>query len=433
MKHARSPLALAAAAALAGAACDLSSVTQVLNGDCASYDSAYQVEIAQSGELAAAIPATPDGFAMGVVLNQRAVNELFRRLGDTELPVLRQSFRLLGQSVTVALQPSIPTLAIGGDTRCPSCFAAAVPFAVGVGFTEDPPQLGGGTLSAQMPLGLVPVEGAQTAFVASFQELDVTGLQLDVNNATFNTALSTIEPIVNALLSQWLRSRFENARIATFDTWALGQGSVKLAGRGPFVYPETETIVVAMQSNLKVADGPSMTMQTQLPNGADVGFIFDPRLLLSMTRRMNYESVIPSEFDATGQQAVSGGGTKVTFQTLASGDDGLLRAGATLYRTDNLCGTANLSAAMGLTVEPGVFAFSIRDVQVTSGEGVGRLLSQDAWGTGPLVNALLDTLQFTVNYDQMFAGERGESPEMGTFQANIDARGVSVFFNIADL
>ncbi len=411
---------------------ELSNLTSAFAGDCASYESAYQIELNKGGELSASIPETTEGFAMGLVLNQRAVNELFQRLGDAELPVLQQGFRVLGQQFTIALQPSIPTLAIGGNSACVDCFSASVPFSIGVGLGDDPPRLGGGTLGAQLPLGMMPETDDRTALVASFQDLAVTNLEIDVGSSQFSNVMGTIEPIVNTLLSAWLQTRFENARIATFDSWALGQGDVKLAGRGPFVHPATESIVIAMQSNLRLENGSSMDVQTALPEGADIGFVFHPELLLSMTRRMHYEGVIPQDYAESGQalSADGGGATRVSFQTMNTADDGLLRTGATLYQTQNLCGTASFSAAMGLQVEPGNFAFTVQDVDVTGGQGIGELLSSDTWGTGALVDGLLDTLQFTVNYDQIFGGEAASQPEMGAFQANIDARGISVYLNI---
>ena len=425
-------LVIIAAMSAAAMACDFSeTLLGAFEGDCNEFQSTYQTELVKSGELSASIPVVADGFAMGLVLNQRAVNELFRRLGDTELPVLTQSFGFFGADVTLAIQPAIPTLAIGGTGGCVDCFQASVPFQIGIGTGDDIPQLGGGTLGAQLPLGMIPESDDQTALVASFQSLEVTNTELDLGSSAFSSALGTIEPIVNTLLTAWLQSRFENARIATFDSWALGRGEVKLAGRGPFVHAASETIVIAMQSNLKTTINGSLDVQTSLPEGADIGFVFHPELLLAMTRRMHFEGVIPQEYDEAGNQ-LDTGGTKVTFQTMSS-EDGLLRTGATLYQTDNLCGTASFNAALGLTVEPGTFAFTVQDVSVTDGQGVGQLLTNDNWGTGALVDGLLDTLQFTVNYDQIFGGEAQEQPEMGAFQANIDARGISVYLNVADL
>lgn len=430
----RSLLFAACLATLASSSCDqFGNFSQAFNGDCDTYQTTYQSELAAGGQLAAQIPATPEGFAMGLVLNQRAVNDFFQRLGDTELPVLQQglgNIPLLGE-ISIAVQPSIPTLGIGGDANCPDCFRASVPFAIGVGVGDNQPNLGGGTLSAQLPLGMVPESNQRTALVASFQTLEVTGLQLDITrNATVNAVLDQIEPVTTTLLSRFLQTRFEDARIATFDSWALGQGDVLLAGRGPYVFPENETILIAMQSNLLVGDGSTLDAQSSLPAGADIGFVFHPNLLLAMTRRMHYEGVIPQGYTESGQLADGTASSAVTFQTMQTDDEGLLRTGATLYRTDNLCGTASLAASFGLQVEPGSFALRVQDVEVTDGDGIGSLFAQDAWGTGPLVDQLLSTLEFTINYDQVFGGEQAAQSEMAPFQANIDGRGVSVYFNL---
>lgn len=188
--------------------------------------------------------------------------------------------------------------------------------------------------------------------------------------------------------------------------------------------------MIAMQSNLLVGDNSTFDAQSSLPEGADIGFVFHPNLLLSMTRRMHYEGVIPQGYTESGQLADGSASTNVTFQSMNTDEDGLLRTGATLYRTDNLCGTAGLAASFGLQLEPGTFAFSVQDIAITDGDGIGSLFTQDAWGTGPLVDQLLSTLEFTVNYDQVFGGEAGEQSEMAPFQANIDGRGISVYFNL---
>lgn len=430
-------LAALSLTAMAGGCDAIGGFTAALSGDCDAYASTYLSELEAGGALASTVPDTPEGFAMGLVLNQRAVNDLFQRLGDTELPELSQGIPVpvLGD-VTLAVQPSLPTLGIGGDASCVDCFRADVPFSISVGLGGAPAQVASGQLGAQMPLGMRPAADQKTALVASFQSMQVTRLDVTLGEnpgSVVNAIVDQIEPVSEALLTRYLQDRFEDAKVATFDTWALGDGEVLLAGRGPYVFPESETIVIAMQSNLVLPSTPfaqaRLDEQARLPEGADLGVIFDPGILLSMTRRMHYEGVIPQDYDVAGQ-SVSGGGSALTFQSMSAEPDGLLRAAATLYRTDNLCGTADVSAALGLTVEPGTFAFSVRDFSITDGQGLGSLFSEDSWLTGPFVDQLLTTLDFTVNYDQIFGGEALEQGDMSAFQANIDARGVSVFFNL---
>ncbi len=425
----RAPALLLPALALTApfaASCDLATL---LGGDCGTYKASWEQEFASAGELAPNITASTDAFPMAMMLNTNAINELFRRLSDAELPTLSQSFRVLGQEVGVAVRPEIPLLQIGGDTRCPSCLSANVPFNLGLGFGSSPPPVGGGAISVQMPVGMIPDSDQKTALVASFQSLDVTGVEIDVGSSAASSLVDTAEPIINTLLTAWLRSRFENARIATLDSWALGRGEVLLAGRGPFVHPETGTLVVAMQSNLKTAAGTALSVDPTLPAGADVGFVFHPQLLLSMSRRMNYEGVIPQGYDAAGQ-ADDGGPVRLTLQSMTSNDQGLLTTTTRLHSVDSLCGTADLQASLGLIVEPGKFAFTVQDIGFAGGQGAGSLFGASDWVTSQFVDAMLSTLDFTVNYDQVFGGEAGDQAQMGAFRASIDARGVGVYLNV---
>lgn len=425
----QSLLALATAVGAIGVSslgCDLG---EYLSGDCETYKAAWEQDLAASGELSPNITASTDAFPMAMMLNQNAVNELFRRLADTELPTLSQSFTVLGQQVGVSVRPEIPLLAIGGNARCVDCLSASVPFNVGLGFGSNPPPVGGGTIGVQMPVGMIPDDDRKTGLVASFQRLDVTSLQIDVGSSVAENLVDTAEPIINTLLTTWLRTRFENARIATIDSWALGRGDVLLAGRGPFVRPESGTIVVAMQSNLKTSTGAALQVDPNLPVGADIGFVFHPELLLSMGRRMNYEGVIPQTYSADGVEE-SGGGVRLSLQSMTSGDDQLLRTTTRLHSVSNLCGSADLAASFGLTVEPGKFAFAVRDVEFVGGQGAGQLFGASDWVASQFLDSLTNTLEFTVNYDQVFGGEAQQQPEMGAFAFNIDSRGIGVYLNV---
>lgn len=420
---------LAAVASTSQVGCDLAN--QLLDSSCTDFSAQYDEELQKSGLLAEAIPQSPDNFPMGVVINNRAVNYLFAKLADTDLPELRESFQVLGQRITLVVAPEIPLLAIGGDERCRECLAAAVPFGIGIGINNTNPPLGGGQLDAQMPVSMIAQDDRKTSLVASFEGLTVTGLTVDLPANIPANVLSPAEDIAADLLTTYLQSRFASARIATFDSWELGRGEILLAGRGPFIFPEQETMLIAMQSNLKLEGAPDLEVQSTLPEGADIGFVFHPGLLLSLSQRMNYEGVVQNSVDDAGNSAApSASSNRVTLQTMATTDEGLLRTGARLWRTGSLCGTADLQASLGLSIGPGQFAFTVQDVEITGGEGFGSLLNADSWAGGEFINSLVSTLDITVNYDQIFGGETGDAAEMGAFSFNIDGRGITVYLNV---
>lgn len=432
------PLGLATGALLPLLGCELGDSF----GTCGEFSRDYQDEIRKSGELLTSVPATAESFAMGLLLNQNAVNYLFQQLADTSLPQLTQSVTVLGQTLNLAVEPRIPLFQIGGDRVCPDCITADVPFTMGVGINRNQPSMGTGTISVQMPLGMVAESDRKTTLVAGFRNLGVRSLTIDTGLDVADFAVDAAEPVITTLLTGWLRSRFDSAPVASFDSWELGRGEVLLAGRGPFVDHDAGTILVAMQSNLKLNDGTTVDADPRLPAGADIGIVFHPELLLSMTRRMNYEGVIPAHYEADGTASARtplnaagtpSGGVSMTLTTMASTNDQLLRVGSRLWSTKGLCGSADVLASMGLELEPGRFAFAIRDVQVTETAGIGQIFTQTDTLTNGLLTSVVDTLDLTVNYDKIFGGESETQSRMGPVRATIDSRGISVFLNVLDL
>lgn len=411
-------------------------VNNLAGADCPAFASQYGERIEGHSVLLETIPAEAENFPMGLVINTRALNYLFAKLSDSNLPELTESFNVLGQRITLKLAPSIPLLQIGGNQSCPECLTAAVPFGVGVGINNPNPPLGAGTMRVQMPVGMVPVDNRRTSLVADFSGLTVLGIDVDVPGNLPANILSEAERIASNALGTFLRNRFQSARIATFDSWALGRGDVLLAGRGPFLYPEQGTMLIAMQSNLPLAESPSLEVTTALPAGADFGFVFHPSLLLSLTQRMNWEGVVANGVDDAGDAVANAdaASNRVTLETMGlSADQSLLRVGATLWRTSSFCGTADLAASMGLTIEADRFAFRVTDVQITGGEGFGSLISQDNWATGSFIRSLTQTLDITINYDAFVGGEAEAEPEMGPLQFNIDGRGITLYLNLLNV
>ena len=408
------------------ASCD--QVAQAFNCDPNRAD--YQQSLTESAVLSSAIPESSDSYPMALVLSQTAVNSLFQRIADTELPELSDGVEVLGQTIEISVRPSLPLLQVGGNASCPSCFGASLPFALGVSINGAPASVGSGEIAAQMPIRLAPTaDASRTALLAEFQNSTVLSLQLDVQDDTINDILDDyVSPIASQLVTAWARTRFSNTSVAEVGTWRLGNGAIALAGRGPIVRPESRTIVLAMQSNLPAQNAVSANVPSELPEGAEIGIVIRPELLLAMARRLTYEGVIPNSYNALGQPA-EGGDVHLGLSNLTS-DTGLLRPTVRLWKTDSYCGAANLSASLGLSVSPSGVAFSLSDVAVDQGSGTGVILQQSDQLAGRFLETLAEKMSVTANYREIFGGELREQPSVETFRASLDARGITVYLDL---
>jgi hypothetical protein len=426
------PLVLGAATLLAGlGGCGGGWWNTLDWGNCTEFSDEYGAEIEASGHLLSSVPATTESYPMALVLSQDAINGLFGRLADTQLPELSESATVMGQSLGVSVRPSLPLLSVGGQGSCRDCLGANVPFDVGLSMAGFDLPRGSGAIRVQMPVRLVPEGDQQTALVAEFQRIEVLGLELDFARSLMGDIYDVVEPLVSTALTRFLQSRFADARILTLDSWEIGAGEVFLAGRGPFVFPEAGTMVVAMQSNLPLATGATVEAQAQLPPGADLGVVIHPGLLGSMGRRMLFEGVIPQSYDEQGN-ADEGGATRLTLRSVSAAGDGLLRAQAQLWRTGSACGSADLSASIGFAANPSGVSFAVRDIEVSGGRGSGQLLERADQLAGGFLDALVDTLEVTVNYDEIFGGERGGRADVETFEFLVDGGGVRLYLDLVD-
>ena len=398
---------------------------------CTSYQSDYASTIAESANLLDVVPESSEQFPMALVINQRALNTMFSQLTNTDIPELTDSTRVLGQTVAVSLQPELPLLEIGGTSSCGDCIRANVPFDIGGSVAGAAIPRGIGSIDVQMPIRLVPQDGGETALVAEFQQVDILNLDIDLGSGVADTVFNAVEPMASQLLTNYLQTRFNDARIATMSPWAIGSGEVLLAGRGPFVFPDEGSVVIAMQSNLPLSALPTIQADAQLPEGADMGVVFHPEVLGAMARRMTFEGVIPQQYDDAGQASDSGT-MSLTMGDITGTADGLLRTSSTLWRTGSGCGAVDVVAAMGLSVSDSSFTLDVADVAFENGTGAGMLLTSGSWLTSGFMSSLTNVLETTINYDQIFGGEAEEQADMGAFEASIDGAGITAFFNLVN-
>ena len=396
---------------------------------CDGYDTAYQTRLVTNGQLLSEVSSSSSSFPMALVLSQTAVNQLFAKLADTAIPTLSQDASLLGQSLEVSVRPSLPLLAVGGDSRCPACISASMPFSIGLGINGSSSSFGTGRLSAQLPIGIAADGDRRSALLARLEESDILQIDLTVGDAALDSYLDLVEPIAAALVTQYTRTRFANARVASFGSWTVGEGAVELAARGPIVRPESRTIVLAMQSNLPTSSGLAATLPSRLPEGAEMGVVVRLELLEALAKRIGSEEALGSTAQASGDAVEALG---VTLESLRSSPTGGVATSAKLWKTDSYCGSADISAALSLSFDPNGVRFGVSDVAVTAGQGSGLLLSASQSLASTYMGRLATTLALGANYREVLGGEAGAAPAVETFRADLDAEGVSVYLNLLD-
>ena len=399
--------------------------------ECEAVSADYDVEHAASATLLESVPESTDNYAMALVLDADGLNAMFAELLDADLPTVEASTEILRQELGVGVRPELPVLSIGGTPECPDCLTADMGFRVGA--TLGPVQLdtGGGSLTAQLPVRLVASGDRETQLVAQFQDIEIVSFEMETGEDMLDDVAAALEPLVNEALTDFLQNRFRDIEIATLRSWELGAGDVLLAGRGPFVDAIEGTVTIAMQTNLPLGAGSSVQAMSSIPEGADVGLRIHPALISAMARRMVYEGEIASSYDESGA-ATDEGMNMVTLSSIEPGRNGMLQVDSTIWRASDPCGSAGLRAQLSMAASPSGVTFNVDDVEVRSGTGSGVLLEYGAAMAGDFLDRVIETMQVTVNYDEVFSGEAESDTELETFEATLDDQGFTLLLSVGN-
>ncbi len=422
-------LGLLALALMATTGCDLlTAATQ--NSNCVTHSTNFQGMVAQEGQLQAEVSTQNSDYPMAIVLSQVAVNKFFAAVASADIPTLRIPTQVLGVPVTVAIDPSLPLLQIGGEKGCATCILTELAFGLSVdvaGFAVG----GTGKGRYQFPLTMTANGMESTSLHAQLGQSEVLGIELNISGLD-SAIFQAIEPLVANAVTGLIRNSYGDTHLFDLNAWQIGNGDVRLLGRGPHIDAEQRTIVIGMHTNLVRPLGNSVAWNPALPTGADIGLQFHPELLQVMIGRMMNEGHIPRSYDATGQPE-DGGAYQTTLNAMAPSQSGALATSFRLWRTSGgFCGFADLEAGMSMAISDRKLAFNIDGIKVTQTEGAGDLLRlADAWLGADFLNKVTNFTQLTVNYNEFdLPGGKVADMSAESFQLNLDARGLSLFLNI---
>lgn len=400
------------------------------NSSCVDHGSEFSQVVSVEGALSEDVSLI-EPYPMAMVISQPAINELFAAAAGANLPDIPLHASPGGIPVSVTIHPALPLLQVGGESGCSSCLLTDA----GFGLTFDVAGVtfgGAGSGRYQFPLFMQPQGLESTSVVAQFADSTVLSLDLHVNGVD-DFIIDFFEPLISDAVTHMVREDYGDTTLFDMKAWELGDGDVKLLGRGPHVEPETQTIVIGMHSNL-VRNGASSNVDWNplLPEGADIGLQFHPALVEAMVGRMMHEGHIPRSYDSAGQ-ASAAGDHQVTLSAMSATGSGLMTTGFRLWRTSGgFCGFADLQADLGLSISDKRLAFSAQNVSIGETAGAGNLLQYaDSWVGSDYLSELISVSEITVNYNEIdVPGGKRADMSAESFQLNLDASGLSLFLNI---
>ncbi len=398
--------------------------------DCDRFDEDYADRLATEGELSDTVPSDTDQYPMSIIISQDALNRLFEAVSEGDLAPLTATYDVLGIPVTVGIDPELPLLQVGGERGCGDCILLEMGFSVWVEMFGL--QYGGsGSGRYQFPLEIVDNGMESSSVFARLAESEV--LEVDISLTGIDDAyLDLIEGYVADLATLVIQQSYGDVRIFDLEAWKLGDGAIRLLGRGPHIYPDQGTVVIGLQTNLVRPLNGAVTIDPVLPDGADLGMQFHPELIQQIIARMLHEGYIPRTYSSTGQ-AEDGGAFSVTMNRMETADEGLLGANFRLWQTGgDYCGWADIGLGLGLSITGGQVRLSPVQVEVTDADGVGQVLAMaNSWLQSRFTQDMSAFSEIAINYRELTL-PMGKQAEMSSssFRLDLNANGLNVFLNL---
>jgi len=428
---------------------------ELIGESCEESAVALEAALESEGLLSEELAEDPP-YPMSIIVSQDALNRLFASVAENGIDPIRLNVgEILGFGVSVTVSPELPLIQIESVEGCETCIVTEVSFGLSVSVASF--TIGAeGFARYQFPVRMEP-EGMEATHVygdfdqSVFQSLDImvtddADFSIPFVDLSVNDVIDFLEPDIRDYVNELVQEEYGAVELFTLEPWVIGNGDVKLLGRGPLLYPEHRSLIIGIHTNLVQPLSESVGLEPSLPEGADIGMQFHPELVQVMVQRMMHEGHISRSYDESGSAMLSdeegsedeGLATAfdVTLSTLEQSDDGdgLLKAGFTMWRTqDYLCGSAELVAELGASVGDGGIQLTAQDIRIERGEGAFGFLAEtaDDWLQSDFMRDVVDVSEFTLNYDELnLPNNKKAEMSAETFRLEVGGNGFNIFLNL---
>ncbi|NVB37202.1 hypothetical protein G6O69_05125 [Pseudenhygromyxa sp. WMMC2535] len=375
--------------------------------------SARFLEVAESeGTLLESVPKG-DPYPVAIKFSEDGLNRLLEGVVGSDVPFTGElPFVWFSGPGTLEFEAtSDPVIELESLEGCSTCVQYSFDFnTVLIGIDEEPEGAGIGSVKFRVPIILREQSETSTVLIADYSNLRVQDLWL----SAFGLVTEDHEALVGALgrfMEEKIQETYGETELLTLDSWEIGNGDVRLLARKLLVFPEEDTMALAMQSNLPLPAGGGLDITGEMPTGIPMVLDFDIAMLQAMIERMLTEGEIPRRYDEDGVPDEEGT-YGVTFESLEGQPNGqALDSQFRVWRiADGYCGYA--LASMGIDVdlddETSAITLSAGEVTVLSGQGSGavaaeetQLVEDNQQVVETFREGVTDNLGTTLNYDAL--------------------------------
>ncbi len=427
--------------ALLGGLCGLTLASVGCRGedvyfDCEDYDAQFRATADSEGIL---LPNVPKGepYPVALKFSEDGLNKLLEGVVDNDVPFTGELpfFWFTGPGTLLFEPTSDPVIDLESLEGCPTCVQYSLDFnVVLLGADGDFEGAGIGTVKMRIPLELRQEGEDEVVLFADYSRLRIQDLWL----SAFGLETEEHESLVGAvaiIMEEEIQESFGQTDLLRLSSWEISD-DIKLLARKLIVFPEQDTLVLAMQSNLPLPAGGGLAIDGEMPMGVPMTVDFDTAIFRSMIERLLAEGKIARIYDEDGEADPEGNYAVTVDSLVGAPNSNKFTAQFKVWRiADGYCGYAVASMDIDVDLnEEGEVVLTPGEVVVLEGEGSGavaaeekQLVEDNQKVVDQFKAGVASNLETTINYDGL--GMEGSLIYFETLAVDVEPERLSTWID----
>ena len=401
--------------------------------DCDYQRDRFEAAVEKEGKL---LPAIPEAgvYPMAMMVSEAGINDLLNGVVGKKVPFA--SDLQLGPAKVLFTPTSVPVIDVTSVPGCASCVLFSLEFEFGVDQGEDGIAAGIGDAALSIPISMERREDGSAVLVAHYDQATVAEMRINVNG--FDSANhEAIAGALAMLATDTLREQYGPTELLVVGTFTLGSDEVKIAATKLFMIPDYDAILFGMETNLELVAGTGLEQPQNLPEGAKMGILVDPGLLLAVSQRMTVEGKIARHYNDDGDPDPDGNyGITITGMGASAINNARIDSYFRVWRYDgDYCGYAEVSMPLDVSLDTSGsrpnLAVTPGSPKVLGGEGSGKvaanneeLVRKNEHLIDNFKASLAEQVRLAINYDEV--GVEGSTIVFKPISTRVDALTQSV-------